>query len=76
MHPDKVLEKVFKKYKGTIHDTPYWKNKIKIHINHYVKNIKKSKRSRKKSINQYQGETLSCVFFDEICISLCTYYFS
>jgi len=51
MHPDLVLETVFKQYKGTIHDTPYWKNQIKRHIKHYIKNksVKKSKkRSRRK----------------------------
>jgi hypothetical protein len=52
MSPDEVLKKVFKKYKGTIHDTLYWKNQIKRRINHYYKSrsIKKNKRkSRTKS---------------------------
>ena len=55
MPPDEVLEKVFKKYKGTIHDTAYWKKEIKRHINHYVENqksVKKSKRRSKKSVKK------------------------
>jgi hypothetical protein len=47
MSPKDVLETVFKKYKGTIHDTPLWKNKIKKRINYYANNKSKSKRSKK-----------------------------
>jgi hypothetical protein len=50
MSPDLVLEKVFKQYKGTIHDTVYWKKQIKKHINHYIryqKTVKSKSRVRK-----------------------------
>lgn len=47
MSPKNVLEKVFKKYKGTIHDTSYWKNQIKRNINmYYKKTIRPRKRSK------------------------------
>jgi len=51
MKPNDVLEKVFKKYKGTIHDTLYWKNKIKSHINNYCKS-KSSRRRSSKSLKK------------------------
>jgi hypothetical protein len=47
MSPKDVLETVFKKYKGTIHDTPLLKNKIKKRINYYVNNKSKSKRNKR-----------------------------
>ena len=59
MHPDLVLETVFKQYKGTIHDTPYWKNQIKRHIKHYIitknKSVQKSKKrdaGKRKSVKR------------------------
>lgn len=62
MSPDEVLKKVFKKYKGTIHDTLYWKNQIKRRINHYYKSrsksIKKNKRkSRTKSARKSKSRS-------------------
>jgi hypothetical protein len=48
MSPDLVLEKVFKQYKGTIHDTVYWKKQIKKHINHYTR-YKKTGKSKSRS---------------------------
>lgn len=66
MKPNDVLEKVFKKYKGTIHDTSYWKNKIRSRINQYYKSkssFKKSKRTRqskslKKSKRRIRSKSL------------------
>ena len=59
MLPNEVLKKVFKKYKGTIHDTIYWKNQIKRRINHYYKSrsIKKNKRKRTKSTRKSKSRS-------------------
>jgi len=46
--PSLVLEKVFKQYKGTIHDTPYWKNLVKQAIDQYAKEINIQSSSRRK----------------------------
>jgi hypothetical protein len=48
MSPALVLEKVFKQYKGTIHDTVYWKKQIKKHINNYMR-YKKTGKSKSRS---------------------------
>lgn len=46
--PKEVLETVFKKFKGTRHDTSIWKRTIKSHITQFVKSRKQSKKNRVK----------------------------
>lgn len=58
---DTILNKVFKKFKGTIHDTTFWKNTIKKSIISYKKSLKtktvSKKRSMKKSIRKRHSNT-------------------
>jgi hypothetical protein len=37
MSPNDTLEKVWKQFKGTRHDSSSWKKRIKLHISNYVK---------------------------------------
>ena len=54
-----VLNKVLKKFIGTIHDTTFWKNTIKKSITSYKKSLVTKKVSKKRSTKKISKKKLS-----------------